>query len=101
MIQTSKNDKKPNFGPDFGPFNPNLGPQFFCRILPLDIVASYHPMQFKEILINQTWKNGKKTPNFGADFGPFWPTFGSKKFFSWVLSSLEVIHCCKLSLHTI
>ena len=30
MTQTSKNDKKPNFGPDFGPFGLNLGPQLFC-----------------------------------------------------------------------
>ena len=29
MNQTSKNDKKtPNFGPDFGPLGPNLGPKF-------------------------------------------------------------------------
>ena len=26
-----KSDKAPNFGPDFGLFGPNLGPQFFCR----------------------------------------------------------------------
>ena len=25
--------------------------------------------------MNQTWENGKK-PNFGADFGSFWPKFG-------------------------
>ena len=27
--ETGKNDKKPNFGPDFGPIGPNLGPQRF------------------------------------------------------------------------
>ena len=26
----------------------------------LDILASYHCMQFQEKLINQTWENGKK-----------------------------------------
>ena len=26
MNQTWKNDKKPNMGPDFGPFGPNLDP---------------------------------------------------------------------------
>ena len=31
MNQTCKNDKKPNFGPDFGPFGPNLGPKKFFR----------------------------------------------------------------------
>ena len=29
MNQTWKKDKKPNFGPDFGLFDPNLGPQTF------------------------------------------------------------------------
>ena len=36
----------------------------------LDIVASYHYMQFQGSLMNQTWENGKK-PSFGHDFGPF------------------------------
>ena len=27
MNQTSENGKRPNFGPDFGLFGPNLGPQ--------------------------------------------------------------------------
>ena len=26
--QTWENDKKPSFGPDFGPFGPNLDPKF-------------------------------------------------------------------------
>ena len=30
-----KNDKKPNFGPDFGPFGPNLDHHFFFQDLPL------------------------------------------------------------------
>ena len=31
MNQTWKNGNKPNFGPDFGLFGPNLDPQkFFC-----------------------------------------------------------------------
>ena len=29
MKQTWKNDKKLNFGPDFGSFGTNLGPKFF------------------------------------------------------------------------
>ena len=29
--------------------------------------------------MNQTWENGKK-PNFGSDFGLFWPKFGPQKF---------------------
>ena len=35
-------------------------------------------MQFKGKLINQTKENGKK-PNFGPDFGPFWPKFSAQK----------------------
>ena len=32
MIQTWKNDKKPNFEPDFGTFGPNLDQQsLFCK----------------------------------------------------------------------
>ena len=27
--QTCENGKKPKFGPDFGPFGPNLGPKIF------------------------------------------------------------------------
>ena len=39
--------------------------------------------------------------NFGPDFGPLWSTFGSQKFFSWVLPLVEVIHFCKLLLYAI
>ena len=46
----------------------------------LDIVASYHCMQFKEKLMNQTWENGEKT-NFGPNFGVFDPNLGPKIFF--------------------
>ena len=46
----------------------------------LNIVASYHCIQFQGKLINQTLENGKK-PSFGPDFGPFAPNLGSKNFF--------------------
>ena len=105
MNQTLENGKKPNFRPDFGLFGPNLGPQlffFFCKFYLyqyLDILLSYHPIQFKGKLMNQTWENGKK-PHFGPDFGLFWSKFGTQKFFVG-LPLLGVIHCCKLSLHAI
>ena len=74
--QTWKNDKKPSFEPDFGPFGPNLGtPNFFYAFYIyqiLDSNASYHCMQFEGKLMNQTWENGQK-PSFGADFGLFGP----------------------------
>ena len=76
MYQTWKNGKKLNFGLDFGQFDQNLGPKFFFHgfylYQKLDIVASYHCMQFKRKLTDKTWKNGKK-PSFRTDFGPLDP----------------------------
>ena len=37
MNQTRENGKKPNFGPDFGPFGPNSGCQIF---FPQDLAPS-------------------------------------------------------------
>ena len=59
MKQTGENGKKPNFGPDFGLLGPNLGPKPFLWVLPLlvlvlVIVPSYHSMQLKGKLMNQT-----------------------------------------------
>ena len=64
LNQTWENEKKQtNFGPDFGSFGPNLGPEELFRefylYYMLHIVASYHCMLFQGKLINQTWKNGK------------------------------------------
>ena len=68
MSQTWENDKEPSFEPDFDLFGPNLGPQNFFHGLylynMLDIVPSYHCMQFQGKLQNQTWENGKK-PSLG------------------------------------
>ena len=35
MSQTSENGKKPNFGPNYGPLDPNLDLQTFFMGLPL------------------------------------------------------------------
>ena len=65
----------------------------------LDIVASYHCMQFQGKLTNQTWENGKK-PSFWPDFGPFDPNFGCQIFFFffffffseiWLGQSLDIM----------
>ena len=57
MNQIWENDKKPSLGTHFGLFDPNLGYQmFFHRFKSygmLDIVASYHCMQFAGKLMNQ------------------------------------------------
>ena len=84
MNQTWENGKKPSFETNFGPFGLNLGLKIFFHrfdlFYMLDIVASYHCMQFQGLLTNQTWENGKK-PSFGTDFVPFGPNLGPKHFF--------------------
>ena len=57
----------------------------------LDIVASYHCIQFQGKLINQ--ENGKK-PSFRPDFGAFGPNLVPKHF-SWILPLPNVAsyHC--------
>ena len=49
----------------------------------LDIVASYHYMQFQGNLLNETWENGKK-PSFGHDFGPFGQNSGRQFFYLFI-----------------
>ena len=79
MNQTWENSKKPNFGPYFCL---NLMCVCVCVCVCvcmcvwilylyqiLDIVASYHCMQFQGKLMNQTKENWKKS-NFGSNFGP-------------------------------
>ena len=86
--------KNPSFRPDFGPYGLNLEPKnFFCRFYHcwmLDIVASYHWMQFQGKLMNQTWENGKKPTIFGFDFGA---NLGHQNFVSniWFYQSLDIM----------
>ena len=64
--------------------SPSLGPPIFFHgfylYCMLDIVASYHCMQFQGKLTNQTWENGKK-PSFVTDFDTCGPNLGPKYFF--------------------
>ena len=57
--------KKTSFRPNFSPFSTNLSPpKIFCEFYiyyMLNIVATYHCMQFQGKLMNQTWKNDKTT----------------------------------------
>ena len=48
----------------------------------LDIVASYHCMQFQGNIMNQIWGNGKK-PSFGPNFGPSGPNLGQQILVSY------------------
>ena len=50
MNQTWENGQKPSFGPDLAFLAQIWSPNFFCRFYlyqMLDIVASYHCMQFQ------------------------------------------------------
>ena len=62
----------------------------------LEIVASYHCIQFQEKLTSQNWKNGKK-PSFGTDFGHFGPNLGTKFFYLYyMLDIVASYHCMQL-----
>ena len=56
MNQTQQNSKKHSFGPNFGRFHLNLGQEnlfvTFTSTSSLNIVLTYHHMQFKGKLMN-------------------------------------------------
>ena len=69
----------------------------------LDLVVSYHFMQFQGRLINQTWKNGKK-PSFGPYFGPFGTNLDCQILFVCFFNNLALSvtgYYCHLSSCTI
>ena len=78
MIQTQENGEKPHFGPDLDPLSSNSK----TKTSSSDIVPIYHPMKFKEKLVNQTCENRKK-PNSGPNFGPFGPNLDLNYFFGF------------------
>ena len=62
--------KKPSFGPDFSPFDPNSGCQFFVIIFflflffskiwlrqYLDVMVGYHYLQYQKKLMIQSREN--------------------------------------------
>ena len=54
----------------------------------LDIIASYHCMQFQGKQMKQTWENDSFSPNFG----PFGPNMAPQKVFPkiWLRQSLDI-----------
>ena len=65
MNLTWKNDEKPNFLSDLGPFDPNFGSCGVYLYQMLDIVTSYDHIQFQRKLMIQTQGNGEKTSFWG------------------------------------
>ena len=65
MNQTWENDKKPRFGSYFGPFAPYSGHQiFFSKVWfphSLDIMDSYHHVQYQEKLMIQNLETDGRT----------------------------------------
>ena len=60
MVQTQENDKKTHFGSNLGPLAPNLDRNFFSKIWlrqSLDIMVSYHHVQYQKKLMIQSWEN--------------------------------------------
>ena len=100
MNQIWKNDKEPNVGPDFDPFGPNLGPQFFLQVLPLLVIRHFSKLSSYATYRKTNEPNlaNDKKPNFGPDFGLFDSNLGPKFFLEKGLRLLVVVkHCSKLS----
>ena len=69
----------------------------------LDISVSLycnHCIQFQGKLINQTRENIENLV-LGSILVSFSPNLVTNNFLLWVLSSQDVMHCCKLSLYAI
>ena len=99
--RTWENSRRPNFGPDFGLFGPNLGPKdFYLWILPLLDVRNCCKLSLYAISRKTNKPNLRKwqiKTSFRPSFGPF----DSKKNFWWILPVLDVRTCCKILLYAI
>ena len=93
MNQTLKNGKKPNFGPDFGPFGSNLGTQTFLSwVLPLLDVRHCCKLSSYVISIENYDPNSRKwrKTSFWAWFRSVGVKFGPPFFFHGQLSSSTI-----------
>ena len=77
--------------------------KIFPWILPLLDVRRCCKLSLYAISRKTNEKNLRKWQKtlFQAWFWLLWPKFGPKNFFSWILSLLDVRHCCKLSAYVI
>ena len=72
-------------------FDPNLDPKNVFRGFHLDIVASYHCMQFQGKLMIQTQEDGEN-PHFGPDLDLLRPNSGHEIFSKiWLCQSLDIM----------
>ena len=91
MNQTRENGEKPNFGPDFGPFSPNLISQFFFVIFTstkcqrLSQATSY-------LISRETYDPHSRKHRFGPYLGPLGSNSG-RHFFSkiWLGQLLDIM----------
>ena len=72
---------KPNFGSNFDPISPNLGPSI-CFSWVLHLIVVWHCFKLSSYAISKklTSENGEK-PNFGPHFDQFGPNLGPPIFF--------------------
>ena len=90
MNLTWENSEKPNFGPDFCPFDPNLPPNFFSWVLLLLDVRHCHKLSSYAIskkTYDQKKEDGEK-PHFRLD-SKFWPSIFFSKI--WLFESLDIL----------
>ena len=83
--QIWENGNKPNFEPNFGLFDPNLGPQkIFFQVLLLLVVRYCSKLSSYAICMKTNEPNLKKwqKPSFGTDFGLFGSNLDPKMFFA-------------------
>ena len=93
MMQPWENGKNPNLGP----------PTFFSWVLPL-VVGRQCPKLSSYAISRKTNEPNLKRWQKNKFLAQFWPVLAqiwSPNFFSWVLSLLDVTHCCKWSLYVI
>ena len=101
--QTWENGLKPNFRPDFGSFGPNLGLHFFSYVLRLLDVRHCYKLSLYRIsrkTNEPNFRKWKKKLILGSILARLAQIIPLKNL-SWVLSLLDLRHCCWVSLYVI
>ena len=69
MNQTWENGEKPNFGPDFGLFGPNLGPKYCCKLSLNATSRKRYDPHLVLSLIKVHWAQIQAAKNFSQKSG--------------------------------